>query len=254
MRNIDFTRRGLFLEPKPKKEKKVGATDVRSVPQVVLATTAQDRWANYTGRRRFYTSAVKHVRAIMYNIQSLSQEVLDRIQNIPIVQEFRPVDGFISNGESLELLEEAYYRDSQVFRHSLPRSVNKRMNVVILAVFMNRGAAEDTKRIAEVIQKPNTVGRSYSCTRCGRAMLSVGSNWCPSCGHKTFSYFRTNINIVSALYDKYGKAGKWIATPVPNIFEEEVKEGRTFTPDTFDDMEVGLITLVPTKRHITEYT
>lgn len=259
MRDIDFTRHGLFLNSKSKKEKKVAAATVRSEARVVLATTAQDRWANYTGRRRFYAATGDRVSKILHDITTLSREMLDRIVSIPITQEFRPVDGNISNGESLELLEAAYMSQYAIDRiafqegSKVRRKVNKRMNVVLLAVFMNQRADNDIKSLAEIISKPAAIGRSYSCTRCRRAMLDSSTNWCPSCQRKTFACFVSFVNIVTDICRKYGKAGEYIKKSVPALFTEEVKEGRTFTPDTFDDMEVGLITLVPTEKHISNY-
>lgn len=255
MRDIDFTRHGLFLNSKPKKEKKVGATIVRSESRVVLATTAQDRWANYIGRRRFYAAAGDSISKVLHNITTISREMLDRLASIPITQEFHPVDGNISNGETLELMEEAYMRDNIAFheRSKVSRRVNKRRNVVLLAVFMNRRADNDTKRLAEIISKPVSIGHRYSCSGCNRTMLSTATNYCPSCQNKMFRCFSAPVNIVSDVCRKYGKSGDYIKKSVPDLFREEVKEGRTFTPDTFDDMEVGLITLVPTERHIINY-
>lgn len=256
MRDIDFTRHGLFLNSKSKKEKKVAAATVRSEARVVLATTAQDRWANYTGRHRFYAAAGDRVSKILQDITTLSREALERLASIPITQEFRPVDGHISNAESLELLEEAYMYDNISFheRSKLNRRVNKRKNVVLLAVLMNHHADNDTKCLAEIIAKPASIGRSHRCANCGRAMINPTASWCPSCRHKTLGLFGSTVNIVTEICRKYGKAGKYVKKSVPNLFREEVKEGRTFTPDTFDDMEVGLITLVPTERHISNYS
>lgn len=259
MRDIDFTRHGLFRNSKSKKEKKVAATTVRSEARVVLATTAQDRWANYIGRRRFYAGTGDPVSKILQDITDLSREALERLALIPITQEFRPVDGNISNGETLELLEEAYMAQHSIDNImsqegcKVRRRVNKRMNVIIMAVFMNRRADNDTKRLAEVISRPVSIGRSYRCANCGRAMLDSSTNWCPSCQSKTFGCFGSFVNIITDICRKYGKAGRYIKKSVPALFAEEVKEGRTFTPDTFDDMEVGLITLVSTEKHISNY-
>lgn len=260
MRDIDFTRHGLFLNSKSKEEKKVAAATVRSEARVVLATTAQDRWANYTGRRRFYAAAVDQVSKILQDITTLSREALERLASMLITQEFRPVDGNISNGESLELLEEAYMAQHSIDNimsqegGKVRRRVNKRKNVVLLAVLMNHRTDNDTKRLAEAISRPVSIGRSYRCANCGRTMINPTASWCPSCRRKTFGLFGSTVNIVTEICRKYGKAGKYVKKSVPNLFKEEVKEGRTFTPDTFDDMEVGLITLVPTERHISNYS